>query len=202
MPPLPNTNPSSPYPSYPSQTNPSMPQPSPYPRQTMPYAAPYGGAQAHPSPHHPYGGGGGAMPSASAPFGAGVGFMPQQAPPPHQAGYPMPSSTTVYPPQSNATYHNHNQYPSNSQNFPPQQGYSGYGFGQVGPSTGPPTYPIVNNMAPCFSQMQGHIKDVRRSKVCVCVFVFFPPFFVINTYTPVAAIMNFHHINTSTSSSQ
>lgn len=178
MPPLPNSNSSSPYPSYPNQTNPSMPQPSPYPRQqTAQYPAPYGAA------HAPYGASQ-APPYGSAPFGAGVGFMPPQAPPPHTAGYPaMPSSTTVYPPpQSNATYPN--QYPSNSHNFPPQQGYSGYGFQQVGPSTGP-SYPIVNNMAPSFSQMQGHIKDVRRSKVCVCAsfFLSFSPPTALATIT-------------------
>ncbi|XP_055298593.1 annexin B11 isoform X2 [Sitodiplosis mosellana] len=39
-------------------------------------------------------------------------------------------------------------------------GYSGYGYQQ---SSGP-SYPNVSNMAACFSQMQGHIKDVRRSK--------------------------------------
>lgn len=164
MPPLPNSNSnsSSPYPSYPSQTNPSMPHPSSYPRQTTGYPAPYGAAMPNvPQAPSPYGGGGGG--GASVPFGAGFSSTPS-----HSAGYP-PSSTTVYPPmqpQSNATYQ-HNQYPTNSQNFPPtQQGYSGYGFQQVGPSTGP-SYPIVNNMAPCFSQMQGHIKDVRRSKVRV-----------------------------------
>ncbi|XP_031627215.1 annexin B11 isoform X2 [Contarinia nasturtii] len=41
-------------------------------------------------------------------------------------------------------------------------GYSGYGYQQI--STSGPSYPVVGNMAACFSEMQGHIKDVRRSK--------------------------------------
>lgn len=144
MPPLPNAN-SSPYPSYPSQSNPSMPMPS-YPTQSNPSMPSYPRQQQAP------------------PFGAGF-VAPQPNAPPFGGGYPpqMPnpyptSSTTVYP-----TIPNQSHIP-NSNILPHQQGYSGYGYQQV-PSSGP-SYPI-NNMAPSFSQMQGHIKDVRRSKVCV-----------------------------------
>lgn len=96
------------------------------------------------------------IPSQAAPFGAG--FM---APPSAQCAYP-PSSTTVYPQQPP------NMYNPNSQFLPPQhhQGYSGYGFQQVSSSSSGPSYPIVNNMSNYFTEMQGHIKDVRKSKVC------------------------------------
>lgn len=86
-----------------------------------------------------------------APFGAG--FMPPYPP----NAYPPPSSTTAYPSYPNATFN------PNSHTLPSHQGYTGYGYQQVPPSG--PSCPIVNNMTPSFSQMQGHIKDVRRSKV-------------------------------------
>lgn len=137
MPPLPNSN-ASPYPSYPNQSNASMPpSSSSYPRQSM-------------QPQMP-----------QMPFGAG--FMPSATPNAPYLAYPtQPSSTTVYPPaMPNVTQ---NPY---SNILPSQhQGYSGYGFQQVPSANTGSSYPIVNNMAPCFSQMQGHIKDVRRSKVC------------------------------------
>lgn len=135
MPPLPNAN-SSPYPSYPNQSNPSMPMPS-YPTQSMP---------SHPT-QAPFGAG--FVPPNPSGFGGG---LVQQAP----SAYP-PSSTTVYPPQPNMSHN------PNSHNLPPHQGYTGYGYQQV-PSSGP-SCPILSNMAPSFSQMQGHIRDVRRSKV-------------------------------------
>lgn len=142
MPPLPNAN-TSPYPSYPNQANPSMPMPSSYPRQSMPQA-PFGAGFIPPQ-------------NPSGFVGGGGGFMPQVPQMPN--AYP-PSSTTVYPPHPNMPTHN-----PNSHNLPPHQGYTGYGYQQV-PSSGP-SCPIVNNMAPSFSQMQGHIRDVRRSKVRV-----------------------------------
>lgn len=145
MPPLPNAN-ASPYPSYPGQ---SMPMPSypTIPNQSMP-------AYPQQSQAPPFGAGFVASRPNAPPFGAGFAQQPSNQ-------YP-PSSTTVYP-----SHPNQSHYP-NSNVLPSQQGYTGYGYQQT-QSSGP-SYPIVNNMAPSFSQMQGHIKDVRRSKVCVQIF--------------------------------
>lgn len=138
MPPLPNSNMNSM--PYPHQSNPNM---NPYPTQPNPNMNPYP-TQTMPS---------------QAQFGGGF-QSPPSYPTSMPSGYP-PSSTTVYPSQPP------NPYNSNSQFLPPQQqGYSGYGYQQVSSSSSGPSYPIVNNMASCFTEMQGHIKDVRRSKVC------------------------------------
>lgn len=150
MPPLPNSNMNSM--PYPQQSNPNM---NPYPTQPNPNMNSYP-TQSNPNinsyPRQ-------SMPMPSqAPFGGG--FPPPSYPTSMPSGYP-PSSTTVYPPQPS------NPYNSNSQFLPSQQqGYSGYGYQQVASSSSGPSYPIVNNMASCFTEMQGHIKDVRRSKVC------------------------------------
>lgn len=168
MPPLPNSN-TSPYPSYPRQSNASMPMPG-YPAQSMPQA-PFGaGFVPPPSTAYPS-----VPPSAypSQPMHNAYPSMPPQHAPPsaYPSAYP-PSSTTVYPPSNPNAPH----IPHSNVLPPQQQGYSGYGYQQ---SAGP-SYPNVSNMAACFSQMQGHIKDVRRSKVCF--------------------ILSQHHIHTTSSS--
>lgn len=107
------------------------------------------------------------------PFGAG--FVSSAYPNPN--AYP-PSSTTVN--TSNPQYPRQSQYPTQYpqqlpnfpttttttnnpySNFQSNQGYSGYGFQQAAPT---PNYPTTNHMNACFSEMQGHIRDVRRSKV-------------------------------------
>lgn len=151
MPPLPNTN-SSPYPS----------------NQAMPPGMPFGAGFAPP-----------AYPPSST-----TGYPPQQYPPlpnPYPSNN-MPnagpiggygSGANCYPP--NPMHANPSYATQQIPNYPPQthfsaQGYTGHGYQQA--STSAPGYPNVNNMAACFSEMQGHIKDVRRSKVCVCVCVY------------------------------
>lgn len=119
-----------------------------------------------------------------APFGGG--FMPQpQAYPPN--AYP-PSSTTVYPSHPNTSYH------PNSHTYPLNQGYTGYGYQQVPPSG--PSCPIVSNMTPSFSQMQGHIKDVRRSKVgwFDCFFLLFLFFSFLQNHTQLNSVQCTHSV--------
>lgn len=179
MPPLPNSN-SAPYP-HPQQNNvqfgagggafPYSNQTNPYPTQQSYPGYPsaqtqnsnpgyptqqYHNVTAPTQPHIPF----------------GAGFMPPQTYP-NQSAYPPSSTTTSYPPTQNP-------YPQNSQNAYPHinqpSGYSGYGFQQASSSSAPFSNPIVSNMA-CFSEMQGHIRDVRKSKVGFD-FISFLDFFV------------------------
>lgn len=140
MPPLPNANSGSPYPPVPSQ----------------PFGAGAGYPPVHQHFEHPNLTPGyspqSQFPTPSAGSMPHVGGYPQQQMP-HAGGYPQQQLPAAYPNQTN------NSYPSS-------QGYSGHaGFQQSSSSTPSYGYPSMVNV---FNEMQGHIKDTRKSKVCVC----------------------------------
>lgn len=76
--------------------------------------------------------------------------------PPQQSSYPSMPSMPSMPNSTGYTTQSHNPYPS-SQN----QGYGHAGF-QQSPSISSSGYQGMVNV---FSEMQGHIKDTRKSKV-------------------------------------
>lgn len=175
MPPLPNSN------SYPSNTAPPFGVGAGYPPQQSHAQSTGGYPHSAPYPHQPMSNNSQSYPNApypninpnpaypmhqhqhapnqpQAPFGAGFGFPNHQAYP--QQSYPpsLPSSTG-YPPAP--------IYPNAS--VLPSQGYSGNaGFQQPSsiPSAGYSGGAVTSNMANCFAEMQGHIKDLRKIKVC------------------------------------
>lgn len=162
MPPLPNSN-STPYP--PNQSMPTampfgagfVPSPAAYPPSST---TGYPPSQPYPQMPNPYMSN---IPSHCPTTNVFGGGMPVAAAAPAGGGYP-PNPSMHAP---------HNSYPRQQTPIYPQtpfsaQGYSGHGFQQASTSTSA-VYPNVNNMAACFSEMQGHIRDVRRSKVRVCV---------------------------------
>lgn len=188
MPPLPNTN-STPYP-----TNPAFgtggPPPVPFGAGYFPPTTTSAGTGYPPSGAAPFGAG--YPPAAAVPFGGGyppsatmpyAGAQPPPATMPFGAGFvATPSSTTGYtqsqhypqlpnpctPNIPNASYPKQQHYIP--QTHSSAQGYSGYCYQQA--PTSAPVHPGVSNMAASFAEMQGHIRDVRRSKVCVvCVCV-------------------------------
>lgn len=167
-----------PNPGYPNQGAPyppstGYPAQSPYPHQSpfpsanpgYPHAVPY--PNPNPNPGYPVQNSGyPPVQQSSAPFGAG--FYPNNPgyPPSHGGStyppIPTPSSTdNVYPPALP-----HMGYPplSNTNTcYLPSQGYPGP---QQPISSGYPSA-AASNIASCFAEMQSHIKDTKKSKVCL-----------------------------------
>lgn len=137
-------------------------------------------------------------------FGGGYPPFPQSQPPQHNSGYPQqpqfPSQSQYAPP--NAGFGSHMPFPSQQTSYPsmpsmpsmppmpsstgyPTHSYNPYptsqsqGYGHAGFQQ-PPSNPSsgYQGMVNVFSEMQGHIKDTRKSKVssghsrsrCVSIF--------------------------------
>lgn len=146
MPPLPNANSGSSYPPVPSQP---FGTGAGYPPVHQQFH------QSNPNPGYP--------PQSQFPT-PGVGFGSGYPQMPHAGGYPQqqmpPAYPSAQPPAAAFPTQTNNSYPSS-------QGYSGHAGFQQSSSSSTPSYGYPS-MVNVFNAMQGHIKDTRKSKVCVC----------------------------------
>lgn len=148
MPPLPNANSGSSYP--------------PVPNQPFGVGAGYPPVQQqfhHSNPNYPQQS---QFPTPGVGFGSGYPPMPNA---PQAGGYPQQQMPTAYPSAQPPAA----GYPSQTnQSYPYSQGYSGHAGFQQSSSSSTPSYGYPS-MVSVFNEMKGHIKDTRKSKVCVCI---------------------------------